>query len=70
MNNINIADGIKNKREEYRLEQQELAHRAGVSKSLISLAESGHRIPSLLSTVAIADALHCTVDELLGRKIS
>ena len=68
--NIDIAKGIKNKREEYQLEQQELAQRAGVSKSLLCAIEKGQRLPSLLATVAIADVLHCTVDELLGRKIS
>lgn len=67
---MNIAESIRKKREEYDLEQQELARRAGVSKSLICAIESGLRLPSLATTIAMADTLHCSIDELIGRKVS
>lgn len=66
---MNIAESIKKKREEYDLEQQELAKRAGVSKAMICSIESGTRIPSLSTAIAMADSLHCSIDELIGRKV-
>lgn len=65
---MNIAENIKHKREEYDLEQQELAQRAGVSKSLICSIEKGLRLPSIATMVAFADIFHCSVDELIGRE--
>lgn len=67
---MNIAENIKKKREEYDLEQQELARRIGVSKAMICGIEKGVKMPSVAVLVSIADTLHCSVDELLGRKVS
>lgn len=67
---MNIAESIKKKREEYDIEQQELAHRAGISKSLLSAIEGGTRFPSLPTAIALADTLHCSIDELIGRETS
>lgn len=67
---MNIGLNIRKKREEHELEQQELAHRIGISKTLLSYIESGTRSPSLSVVVALADALHCSIDELIGRKVS
>ncbi|MGN1305340.1 MAG: helix-turn-helix domain-containing protein [Oscillospiraceae bacterium] len=67
---MNIAKGFRSKREEYDLEQQELAQRAGISKSMICAIEKGQRMPSLETVIAVAEALHCSIDELLDRKVS
>ena len=67
---MNIAESIKKKHEEHDLEQKELAQRAGISTSLMCAIEKGYKYPSLLATIAMADALHCSLDELLGRKVS
>ncbi|MBP1560398.1 MAG: helix-turn-helix transcriptional regulator [Oscillospiraceae bacterium] len=67
---MNIAENLKKKREEYDLEQQELAKRAGVSTSLICAIERGLKLPSLGTVVVLADIFHCSVDELIGRKVS
>lgn len=67
---MNIAESIKKKREEYDIEQQELAQRIGVNKSFLSAVEGGTRTPSLAVTIALADTLHCSIDELIGRKVS
>lgn len=67
---MTLGENIRRKRLEYDIEQQELAKRIGVTKMAISYFESGMRVPSVANLVAIADALHCSVDELLGRKAS
>ncbi len=67
---MNVANGFRRKREEHDLDQQELALRAGVSKSLICAIEKGQRIPSLFTVAAVADVLHCPIDELLDREVS
>lgn len=66
---MNLAQNIKKKREEYDIEQQELAKRCGVTKSLMCAIEKGTKIPSLCVTIALADTLHCSIDELIGRKV-
>lgn len=67
---MTIGENIKNKRLEYDIEQQKLAQRIGVSKAMICGIEKGVKIPSVALLVSIADTLHCSVDELLGRKVS
>lgn len=66
---MNLAENIKKKREEYDIEQQELARRVGVTKSFISQMERGLKTPSVAVLASIADALHCSTDELIGRKV-
>lgn len=46
--------------------QIELARRAGVDKSLVSLVESGKRNPSPTIIRKLADALGCPLYALLG----
>ncbi len=67
---MNVANGFRRKREEHDLDQQELARMAGVSKAMICAIEKGQRIPSLFTVTAVADVLHCPVDELLDREVS
>jgi transcriptional regulator with XRE-family HTH domain len=49
------------------LTQAELGKRAGMAAASISHFETGQRAPSLESLVRLADALHVSVDTLLGR---
>lgn len=67
---MTLGQNIRSKRMEYDIEQQELAKRIGVTKAVICTIENGTRTPSVAVLVGIADALHCSVDELLGRKVS
>ena len=67
---MTLAENLKRRREEYQLTQEDLAKRVGVDRVSISRFESGYKIPSLNTTVAIADALNLSVDELIGRKVS
>ena len=67
---MTLAENLKTKRKEYELTQEDLAKRVGVDRVSISNFEAGLKIPSLNTTVAIADALHMSVDELIGRQVS
>lgn len=67
---MTIGENIRNKRLECDIEQQELAQRVGVTKAMMCSIETGVKMPSVAVLVSIADTLHCSVDELLGRKVS
>ena len=67
---MTLGQNIRSKRMEYDIEQQELAKRIGVNKATLCSIESGVKVPSVAVLVSIADVLHCSVDELLGRKVS
>lgn len=65
-----VGKNIRAKRLEYDMEQQELAKRAGINKSQLCNVERGRKGISVDALNKIADALHCSVDELLGRSVS
>lgn len=62
-----IGENIRWRREAKGMTQQELANRCGVTDAMVCYYERGQRMPSLPTAAALADALGCTVDELLGR---
>lgn len=47
------------------MSQTELAEKAGVTQSAISMIENGDRMPSLNVLTRIAEALGCTAADLL-----
>ena len=61
-----IGGLIKQKRENIRLSQDFLAAKIGVSKSTISLYESGDRKPSLARLTQIAQELQTPLNEFLA----
>ncbi len=65
-----VGANIRRKRLEYDIEQRELAQRVGINKTLLCNIEHGRRRPSVDALRKIADTLHCSVDELLGRSVS
>lgn len=67
---MTLGENIKRKRREYDIEQQELAQRIGVTSAHICRIEKGVTNASLEIISKIADALHCSIDELIGRKVS
>ncbi|MFN8608837.1 MAG: helix-turn-helix transcriptional regulator [Vulcanimicrobiota bacterium] len=52
------------------LKQVELARKLGVSRSTVCCWESGERTPSLDQATRLAQALGCTLDELVKPTLS
>ena len=61
---------IRRLRKEKQLTQEQLAEAAEISLSFLGHIERGTRKPSVQTIVLIADALGCSVDEILGRVVS
>ena len=65
-----LGQNIRKARKEYGMNQTVLAERAGLSKTSLSLIESGiTKDPGVSYIVRIADTLHLSVDTLLGREV-
>lgn len=58
----NLADAL----EERRMTQKELARRAGVTEAAVSRYLTGERAPQAATVAALARALDCSTDDLLG----
>ena len=48
--------------------QEQLAHLVGIKQPTLSSIESGQKSPSLDTATKIANALGCTVDDLLDKQ--
>lgn len=57
-------NGLKSKRIAAGLSQTELAEILGTVQSAVSAWESGDKMPRASQLPALAEALHCTIDEL------
>lgn len=60
-----FADNFKRIRKEKGLTQVQLAEKLDCSQNEICRWETGTRTPAINNLVKIADALECTVDELV-----
>ena len=60
-----LANRIKELRDRKGISQEELAHRAGLSRTGMGFLETGKRWPRLDTLMKVADGLNITVDELL-----
>lgn len=65
-----IGERIKRKREQLRLQLNDLARLVGVSSSALSQIENAKTSPSIATLKAIAENLHTTVGELIGENES
>ena len=65
---MEIGKRIKELREQQGLTQGELAEMVDVNRSSIGKFETNKNLPSLATTIKIAEALHCTTDYLLTGK--
>ena len=59
IHNIRIQKGMT---------QEQLAHLVGIKQPTLSSIESGKKSPSLDTATKIANALGCTVDDLLDKQ--
>ena len=62
---MNVAENIRNIREKAGMTQKQLAEAVFVDQAMICKIEKGIKMPSLPLSIAIAAALHCTVNELV-----
>lgn len=60
-----LAIRIKELRDQKGISQEELAHRAGLSRTGMGFIETGKRWPRLDTLMKVAQGLNVTVDELL-----
>lgn len=61
-----LGERIKKKRENQKIQLNDLARRAGISPSALSQIENAKATPSIVTLKNIAECLHTTVGELIG----
>lgn len=57
---------VRELREKANLTQKELADKCGIGATAVAKWEAGVAMPTVSKLPAVADALGCSVDELLG----
>jgi molybdate-binding protein/transcriptional regulator with XRE-family HTH domain len=57
---------VRRKRQDRGWSQEELAQRAGISRTAVSAVEGERLVPSVAAALALSHALECTVEELFG----
>lgn len=65
---MTIGERLRILRSEQGITQQQLADRAGISRSNINTWESGKSLPLPDGLIALADCFGCSIDYLLGRE--
>ena len=65
---VAVHEAMKAARRKSGLKQWQLALLAGLSPAQLCWYETGRATPGLYALVAIADALHISIDELIGRE--
>lgn len=63
---MDVGGNLKRIRKDKQMTITELSERSGVSQTHISLTEKGVRCLSLQSGKAVADALGCTINDLIA----
>ena len=61
-----IGSNIRNKRKLINLSQEELAFRINSARNYIGCIERGEKVPSITIFLDIADALSCTLTDLVN----
>ena len=61
-----VAEKLKRLREERQMQQQDVAALVGVSPSMVSLWESGKRLPSIAVLSGLAEYYNTSLDALVG----
>lgn len=63
---MSLGSMIRDRRMELGITQRELADTVGITQAMLCQVERGTKQPSMIVGVAIADALRCTVYDLIG----
>lgn len=63
-----FSKNLKRIMKEENIKQEDLADEVGISQQMISRYVTGACLPSLYTTVKLADALFCTIDDFLEEK--
>jgi len=58
---------VQSRRERLGFSQAELARRAGLSRQVVNMVERGRIVPSVLTALALAETLECTVPDLFHK---
>lgn len=58
---------VQARRDRLRISQAELARRAGLSRQVVNMVERGRMLPSVLTALALAEALECQVTDLFQK---
>lgn len=64
---MNIGENVRQRRTALGKSTIALGRETGVTGQMISMIEMGHRRPSLVLAMKLADALGCTLTELVGQ---
>lgn len=64
--NLSLSNSIRQTREELGWSQQQLADRAGLSRTGVSAIEAGRLVPSTAAALALAAAFCCRVEDLFA----
>lgn len=65
---MNIGENVRQRRVSLGKSTRELGRSAGVTGQMITMIEMGHRRPSLVLAMKLAEALGCTLSELVGQE--
>jgi DNA-binding XRE family transcriptional regulator len=65
MSNTKAMSGIRLRRYEMGLTQKALAEKAGIAEYTVTAAETGKKLPRPRTAKALADALGCSVADVL-----
>lgn len=60
-----FSKNLRRMMKEDNMTQEDLSNRIGINQSMISRYMNGQCLPSLLTTIKIADALFCSLDEFI-----
>ena len=62
---MTIGENIKNQRLKANISQKALADKLQITQSMVCQIERGSKIPSILLGRGIAEALGCSIDDLM-----
>ena len=67
---MTLGENLRKKREAKGMTLADISKRTGISVQNVSSYENGYKVPSLRIVVSLADIYRCTIDELVGRRLS